>query len=163
MVTWQAFETESAELAAFGRERIDRRVSFLATIRADGGPRVHPVTPWIFDGHLYVRMFDTSPKVADLTRDPRYALHSMMDNDDGIGGEFALRGRAELVGRSGDRRGGLRGGRRLHRPAARAARVPDRRGRDHDLQRRRDRTPPLARRVDELTQATRPGEPSGAE
>jgi hypothetical protein len=96
MVTWQAFETESVELASFGRERIHRRVSFLATIRGDGGPRVHPVTPWIFDGHLYVRMFDTSPKVADLTGDPRYALHSMMDNDDGIGGEFALSGRAEL-------------------------------------------------------------------
>ena len=97
MVTWQAFETESAELASFGRERIHRRVSFLATIRGDGGPRVHPVTPWIFNGHLFVRMFDTSPKVADLTRDPRYALHSMMDNDDGIGGEVALRGEAELV------------------------------------------------------------------
>lgn len=97
MVTWQAFETESPELAAFGRERIDRRVSFLATIRGDGGPRVHPVTPWIFNGHLYVRMFETSPKVADLERDPRYALHSMMDNDDGIGGEVALRGEAELV------------------------------------------------------------------
>jgi hypothetical protein len=97
MVTWQAFETESGGLASFGRERLDRRVSFLATIRGDGGPRVHPVTPWIFEGHLYVRMFDTSPKVADLTRDPRYALHSMMDNDDGIGGEVALRGRAEPV------------------------------------------------------------------
>ena len=97
MVTWQAFETQSAELAAFGRERIHRRVSFLATIRGDGGPRVHPVTPWIFDGHLYVRMFDTSPKVADLTGDPRYALHSMMDNDDGEGGEFSLRGEAVPV------------------------------------------------------------------
>ena len=96
MVTWQAFEAESGELASFGRERLDRRVSFLATIRGDGGPRVHPVTPWIFDGHLYVRMFDTSPKVADLTHDPRDALHSMMDNDDGVGGEVALRGEARL-------------------------------------------------------------------
>ena len=66
MVTWQAFETEAPELASFGRERIDRRVSFLATVRGDGGPRVHPVTPWILDGHLYVRMYATSPKVADL-------------------------------------------------------------------------------------------------
>ena len=98
MVTWRAFETEAAELASFGRERTDRRVSFLATIRGDGGPRVHPVTPWILDGHLYVRMFATSPKVADLERDPRYALHSMMDNDDGVGGEFSLRGSAEGVG-----------------------------------------------------------------
>ena len=97
MVTWKEFETEAPELASFGRERIDRRVSFLATIRDDGGPRVHPVTPWIVDGHLYVRMYATSPKVADLERDPRFALHSMMDNDDGIGGEFALTGRATRV------------------------------------------------------------------
>ena len=78
MVTWQAFEAESGELAAFGRERLDRRVSFLATIRGDGGPRVHPVTPWIFNGHLYVRMFDTSPKVADLTR--RSSLRPALDD-----------------------------------------------------------------------------------
>jgi len=97
MVTWHAFETEAPELASFGRKRIDRRVSFLATVRGDGGPRVHPVTPWIVEGHLYVRMYTTSPKVADLERDPRFALHSMMDNDDGVGGEFAMRGRATRV------------------------------------------------------------------
>ena len=31
MTTWQAFETDAMELASFGRERIDRRVSFLGT------------------------------------------------------------------------------------------------------------------------------------
>ncbi len=97
METWEGFEAQAPELASFGRERIDRRVSFLATIRDDGGPRVHPVTPWIADGHLFVRMYPTSPKVADLDRDPRFALHSMMDNDDGVGGEFALSGRANGI------------------------------------------------------------------
>jgi hypothetical protein len=97
MVTWRAFERAAAPLASFGRERIDRRVSFLATVRADGGPRVHPVTPWIADGRLFVRMYPTSPKAADLDRDPRFALHSMMDNDDGIGGEFTVHGRAARV------------------------------------------------------------------
>jgi len=97
MVTWQEFETEASEPASFGRERIDRRVSFMATVRGDGGPRVHPVTPWIAEGHLYVRMYTTSPKVADLERDPRFALHSMMNNDDGVGGEFAMHGRATRV------------------------------------------------------------------
>ena len=97
MVTWGVFETEASELASFGRERIERRVSFLATVRGDGGPRVHPVTPWSLEGHLYVRMYATSPKVADLERDPRYALHSMMDNDDGVGGEFAMHGRATRI------------------------------------------------------------------
>lgn len=97
MVMWRAFESEASELASYGRERIDGQVSFLATIRGDGGPRVHPVTPWIADGHLFVRMYQTSPKAADLRRDPRFALHSMMDNDDGVGGEFAISGRANEV------------------------------------------------------------------
>jgi hypothetical protein len=97
MVAWRAFEAEAAPLASFGRDRIDGRVSFLATVRADGGPRVHPVTPWIADGRLFVRMYPTSPKAADLERDPRFALHSMMDNDDGIGGEFVVHGRAVRV------------------------------------------------------------------
>jgi len=97
MVTWGTFEERAARVAAFGRERVDGRVSFLATVRPDGGPRVHPVTPWIADGRLYVRMYRSSPKAADLERDPRYALHSMMDNDDGIGGEFSLRGSAVRV------------------------------------------------------------------
>jgi hypothetical protein len=97
MVTWGTFEERAAGIAAFGRARIDGRVSFLATVRPDGGPRVHPVTPWVADGRLYVRMYRTSPKASDLDRDPRYALHAMMDNDDGIGGEFALQGLAERV------------------------------------------------------------------
>ena len=97
MVSWRSFEQEAGSLASFGRDRIDRRVSFLATLRADGGPRVHPVTPWVADGRLFVRMYPTSPKAADLERDPRFALHSMMDNDDGIGGEFVVHGHAVRV------------------------------------------------------------------
>lgn len=97
MVTWGAFEEKAAPLASFGRERVDRRVCFLATVRPDGGPRVHPVTPWIADGRLFVRMYPSSPKAADLNRDPRFALHSMMDNDDGIGGEFSVNGDAARV------------------------------------------------------------------
>jgi len=97
MGTWEEFERSDAALAAFGRERIDRQVSFLATVRPDGGPRVHPVTPWIADGRLFVRMYRTSPKVTDLRGDARYALHSMMDNDDGVGGEFSLTGLAHEV------------------------------------------------------------------
>jgi Pyridoxamine 5'-phosphate oxidase len=97
METWGAFGSQAPGLASFGRDRIDRRVSFLGTVRGDGGPRVHPVTPWIVDGHLYVRMYPTSPKVTDLRRDPRFALHSMMDNDAGVGGEFSMTGRAHEV------------------------------------------------------------------
>lgn len=97
MATWADFERADRAIATFGRERVDRHVSFLATVRADGSPRVHPVTPWVAVGRLLVRMYPTSPKGADLQRDPRYALHSMMDNDDGEGGEFAVRGTATTL------------------------------------------------------------------
>jgi hypothetical protein len=42
-------------------------------------------------------MYATSPKVIDLRHDSRFALHSMMDNDEGDGGEFAVRGSVEIV------------------------------------------------------------------
>ncbi|MFN8233726.1 MAG: hypothetical protein U0V56_09740 [Actinomycetota bacterium] len=97
MVTWGTFEERAARVAAFGRERVDGRVSFLATVRPDGGPRVHPVTPWM-RGRAPVRAHvPEARRRRRIGRDPRYALHSMMDNDDGIGGEFSLRGSAVRV------------------------------------------------------------------
>ena len=97
MASWADFERAAPELAAFGRARLDGWVAYLATVDAHGAPRVHPVSPWLAAGGLFIRMYPTSPKVADLERDPRYALHSPVDDDDGTPGEFAIRGRAALV------------------------------------------------------------------
>lgn len=94
MFNWLQFEQAELDLAAFGRERLSSRVAYLATIRADGGPRVHPVTPIIGGGHLYVYMEPTSPKGRDLQRDPRYALHCSVENWEGGGGEFVIHGQA---------------------------------------------------------------------
>ena len=93
MATWAEFERADAELAASGRELLDGRVCFHATLRRDGSPRVHPVEPWIASGLLMVRFRGGSPKVAEVAGDPRYALHSPMDNPNGEGGEFLVRGR----------------------------------------------------------------------
>lgn len=93
MATWEEFALADAELAAFGRERLDGRVCFHATLRRDGSPRVHPVEPWIAAGLLMVRFRGGSPKVTEVADDPRYALHSPMDNPNGEGGEFLVRGR----------------------------------------------------------------------
>jgi hypothetical protein len=97
VTAWVDLERDAPAIAAFARERVFQRVCFLATVRTDGSPRVHPVTPWIHDGRLLVRMYRSSPKGADLRRDARFALHSMMDNDEGIGGEVAMRGTAAEV------------------------------------------------------------------
>lgn len=97
MATWAEFERGDAQLAVFGRERLDGRVSFHATLRRDGSPRVHPVETWIAAGLLMVRFRRQSPKVREVARDARYALHSPMDNPDGVGGEFLVRGWMEQI------------------------------------------------------------------
>src|SRR5918999_1226027 len=50
-------------------------MAYLATVRADGGPRVHPVSPIVTDEGLYCFVI-ASPKRDDLNRDGRYALHA---------------------------------------------------------------------------------------
>ena len=97
MATWGEFERADAQLAAFGRERLDGRVCFHATLRRDGSPRVHPVEPWVAAGLLMVRFRRQSPKVREVAHDARYALHSPMDNPDGVGGEFLVRGWMEQI------------------------------------------------------------------
>ena len=92
MATWAAFEHADPGLAAFGRDRVHGHVCFHATLRPDGSPRVHPVEPWIAEGLLLVRFRARSPKVAEVARDPRYALHGPMDNPEGEGGEFFVAG-----------------------------------------------------------------------
>lgn len=96
MTNWQQFTQQAPELAAFGKARFQGRVAYLGTIRADGSPRVHPVTP-IIGEHLFLFMEPTSPKGKDLERDPRYTLHCSVEDSSGGEGEFYVRGRAMLT------------------------------------------------------------------
>jgi hypothetical protein len=97
MKRWEELEREAPELAAGGQSLIYQfglGLGFLATVRRDGGPRLHPVCPVVAHGGLYVFVIP-SPKLNDLRRDGRYALHSFppAENDD----EFAVTGRAMEV------------------------------------------------------------------
>jgi hypothetical protein len=69
-------------------------LGFLATIREDGGPRLHPVCPVIAADGLHVFVVP-SPKRADLQRDGRYALHSYPPEE--VDNEFCVTGRATEV------------------------------------------------------------------
>jgi hypothetical protein len=107
---WEAFEAESPVLAAFIRERMDLRVSYPATPRPDGAPRVNPVTPWFTAGRVFIRMYPGSVKVGALERDPRYSLASAVPDDAGTGGEALVFGTAaqvrdpELLARANEQR-----------------------------------------------------------
>jgi hypothetical protein len=95
MLTWGAFRTAQPDLAEIGRGllyQVGVGLGFLATVRADGGPRVHPVCPILTNDGIYLFVV-ASPKRADLHRDPRYALHAFPtdDNEDA----FYVTGTAE--------------------------------------------------------------------
>ena len=96
-MSWRALEQQHPELAAFCAERLNGRVAYLATVRKDGSPRVHPITPIIGAGRLFVFMEPTSPKGHDLKRDGRYALHCSVSDNSGTSGECIVAGRARLV------------------------------------------------------------------
>ncbi len=96
MTNWQEFTQQAPEFAAFGKNRFQSGVAYLGTLRADGSPRVHPVTP-IIGEQLFLFMEPTSPKGQDLQRDARYTLHCAVEDAGGGEGEFYVRGRATLI------------------------------------------------------------------
>ncbi len=93
------FENDGPDLAAFARARMEGRIVYQGTLRLDGGPRVHPVSPWIAAGLLCVPFRDTSPERREVERDDRYALHTAQPRDDHAGqfGEFTASGRLEPI------------------------------------------------------------------
>jgi hypothetical protein len=86
-----------AELAAFGAERLAAGPCYLATVADDDLPRVHPVTPFVGEGRLWVFMEPTSPKGRDVQERHGFALHTSVPDNAGTGGEFLVRGTGRLV------------------------------------------------------------------
>jgi hypothetical protein len=85
-VSWGEFADSEPALATACRSLLYQfgvGLAFLATVRGDGGPRVHPISPLITQAGLYAFLVP-SPKRIDLLRDSRYALHSFPadDNED---------------------------------------------------------------------------------
>ena len=96
MATWADFQRAAPQLATKGRELLYQYgppLGYLATVRADGGPRLHPFCPIIAEGGLWAYILRHSPKGADLRRDPRFALHALSPTD--VDDEFFVRGHAE--------------------------------------------------------------------
>jgi len=97
MTTWGELARQRPDLADAGRALLYQHgvgLAFLATIRPDRGPRLHPMCPLLTPDGMYAFIIP-SPKQNDLRRDGRYALHSFPcpDNEDA----FYVTGRATLV------------------------------------------------------------------
>lgn len=78
MVAWKDFAAEAPHIAEIfvRRHAATGNLCLLATLRSDGFPRISPVEPRIFDGHLVLVGMPGTYKFRDLARDPRFNLHT---------------------------------------------------------------------------------------
>ncbi|WP_439382871.1 pyridoxamine 5'-phosphate oxidase family protein [Amycolatopsis lexingtonensis] len=104
MTAWREFEAAEPEFAERVRTLFDaHKHKTIATLRADGSPRISGIETVFADGELTFGSMPKARKGADLVRDPRFALHSAtVDPVEGAEAEWP--GEAKISGRavSGD-------------------------------------------------------------
>ena len=102
MKSWMEFESEVPTLAQLGKRMLFRPdtcvgYAFLATLRKDGAPRLHPISLVFALDRVFVLIPPTSPKCADLLRDGRFALQAFPPPQNEAGEEFYLSGAAACI------------------------------------------------------------------
>ncbi|NYI91482.1 hypothetical protein HNR02_004805 [Amycolatopsis endophytica] len=100
MTAWRDVEEAVPRFARTVRALFDaRKHQTIATVRADGGPRISGIETAFEGGELTFGSMPGSRKGADLLREPRFALHSAtVDPVDGAEAEWP--GEAKIAGRA---------------------------------------------------------------
>jgi len=99
MSAWRDVERAEPHFARRVRELFDaHRHKTIATLRADGSPRISGIEADFADGELTFASMPNARKGADLRRDPRFALHSAT-TDPVEGSEAQWPGEAKVSGR----------------------------------------------------------------
>ncbi|MEY2469219.1 MAG: hypothetical protein QOF21_1917 [Actinomycetota bacterium] len=100
MPTWASFEQAEPEFAERVRRLFDAgRHKTIATLRADGSPRISGIECEFADGDLRFGSMSAARKGADLERDSRFALHGPTFHPvEGKEGEWP--GEAKIAGRA---------------------------------------------------------------
>src|SRR5437763_17214521 len=113
MITWTDFRRQQPALADAARRQFYNfgiGLGFLATVRPDGAPRVHPVCPVISDAGLHL-LIVAGPKRQDLRRDGRSpvpaATYSRARPDEGFALGGQVRAGTDAAMRAVVRAGGL--------------------------------------------------------
>ena len=100
MTAWRDVERAEPEFAQRVRALFDvRRHKTIATVRADGSPRISGIEAAFTGGELVFGSMPNARKGADLRRDPRFALHSATI-DPVEGAEAQWPGEAKISGRA---------------------------------------------------------------
>jgi len=100
MAAWKDLEQAEPEFAARVQRLFDAgRHKTIATLRADGSPRISGIEVEFADGELKFGSMAGARKGADLRRDPRFALHGpTFHPQDGKEAEWP--GEAKIAGRA---------------------------------------------------------------
>src|SRR5918999_6082100 len=104
MTAWKDVEEAVPEFAERVRKIFDaHKHKTIATLRADGAPRISGIEAEFADGELTFGSMAGARKGADLHRDPRFALHSPSvdppeDDPAGWVGDAKIAGRAVPAG-----------------------------------------------------------------
>jgi hypothetical protein len=100
MSAWKAIEQAEPEFAGRVRRLFDAgRHKTIATLRADGSPRISGIECEFTDGDLRFGSMTGARKGADLKRDPRFALHGPAFHPE-EGKERDWPGEAKIAGRA---------------------------------------------------------------
>jgi len=100
VTAWRDFEQAAPEFAQRVRAMFDaHRHKTIATLRADGSPRISGIEAAFEDGELVFGSMPNARKGSDLRRDPRFALHSATV-DPIEGAEAQWPGEAKISGRA---------------------------------------------------------------
>ncbi|MBA2581193.1 MAG: pyridoxamine 5'-phosphate oxidase family protein [Thermoleophilaceae bacterium] len=112
MARWEDVVASEPEFAGAVQAFFDaHRHKTLATLRADGAPRISGIEASFIEGEVWFGGMWRSRKLLDLQRDGRFALHSASEDPPRWKGDAKIMGRAEetadeaakqaLVGASG--------------------------------------------------------------
>jgi hypothetical protein len=100
VTAWHEFEKAEPEFAGRVRRLFDAgRHKTIATLRADGSPRISGIECEFADGELRFGSMTGARKGADLARDPHFALHGPTFHPE-EGKESDWPGEAKIAGRA---------------------------------------------------------------
>ena len=100
VATWKQVEQAEPDFARRVRELFDAgRHKTIATLRADGSPRISGIECEFADGDLRFGSMTGARKGADLERDPRFAIHGPTFHPE-EGKESEWPGEAKIAGRA---------------------------------------------------------------
>ena len=94
MATWTEFAADAPRISTIfaRRHAATGNLCLLATLRADGSPRISPIEPRIFEDELWLVGMPGTTKFRDLGRDPRFCLHTATTDPEVADGDAKLWG-----------------------------------------------------------------------